>query len=91
MSGWVSPTHPPCTKSDPSWGAEGWTWGGEVGGENGRPPPHRVGGASWRRRSQGSQGRATDGRGAIWIQRELSCVILSSLTLVRNWKPPHRQ
>ena len=56
MSGWVSP-HPPCTKSDPTWGAEGWRWGGEVGGENGRPPPHRVGGALWRRRSQGIHGR----------------------------------
>ena len=31
MSCWVSP-YPPCTKSDPTWGAEGWRWGGEVGG-----------------------------------------------------------
>ena len=38
MSDWFSPT--------PAWGAEVWRLGGEVGGENGRPPSHRVDGAS---------------------------------------------
>ena len=50
---WLGQPHPPCTKSDPTWGAEGWRWGQEVGGENGRPPHHRVDGALWRRRFQG--------------------------------------
>ena len=51
MSGWFSST-PPCTKSDPTWGTEEWRWGGEVGGENGRPHPHRADGALLSRRPQ---------------------------------------
>ena len=71
---WLGQPHPPCTKSDPTWSAEEWRWGGEVGGEKGRPPPHRVGGALWRRRSQGSHGRATDGRTTLMVERSGSRV-----------------
>ena len=52
---WLGQPHRPYTKSDPTWGAEGLRWGGEVGGEKG-PPLHRVDGALWRRRSQGIHG-----------------------------------
>ena len=48
---WLVQPHPPCTKSDPTWGTEVWRWSGEVGGENGRLPTHRVDGALLRRRS----------------------------------------
>ena len=48
-SGWVSPTHP-APNPIPLGTLRG-------SGESGRPPPHRVGGALWRRRSQGSHGK----------------------------------
>ena len=66
--------HTPYTKSDPTWGAEGWRWGVEVGGENGRPPPHRVDGALWRRRTQCSHGRAADGWTTLMLERSGSSV-----------------
>ena len=56
---WLVQPHPPCTKSDPTWGAEGWRWGGEMGWGGGRPPLHRVDGALLRRRSQCTPRRAT--------------------------------
>ena len=78
---WLGQPHPPCTKSDPTWGAEVW---GEVGGENGRPPPHRLDGALWRRRSQGSHGRAADR--ATCVNAPLYCSSLShQFTLERIW------
>ena len=40
-----------------------------MGGENGRPLPHRVDGALWRCRSQGSHGRAADGRTTLMLER----------------------
>ena len=64
---WLGQPHTPCTKSDPTWGAGGWRWGGEVGGENGRPLPRRVDGALWRRQSQG--GRDADGRTTPRVER----------------------
>ena len=69
---WLGQPHPPCTKSDPTWGAGGWRWGGEVGGENGRPPPRRVDGALWRHQSQG--GRDADGRTTLMVERSGSRV-----------------
>ena len=64
MSGWVSP-HPPCTKSDP-------TWGGEVGGENGRPPPPQSGWCFVEASISGqSQEGAADGRSTLMLERIL--------------------
>ena len=58
---WLGQPHPPCTKSDPTWSAEGWRWCGEVGGENGRLPPDRVDGALMKRRSQCKSRRGCSG------------------------------
>ena len=55
MSGWVSPTHP--APSPIPFGAL------RIGDGAGRFPS-RVDGALWRRRSQGSHGKAADGRTA---------------------------
>ena len=94
MSGRVSPTHP--AQSDPTWGAEVWRWSGGGGRGDWAPASPQSGWcfveASISRRSRkGYRWKDHADVGAIWIQRELSCVILSSLTLVRNLKPPLRQ
>ena len=88
MSGWVSP-HPPCIKSDPTWGAEGWRWGGEVGGENGRPPLHRVGGALVEASISGHSRKDWE---RIWnctipVSLRVTCEFLSVISL---WSPVAR-
>ena len=85
MSGWVSPTHPapsPIPLGALMGGDGAGRWAGRVGA--------RLPQSGWCF-VEASVSRWKDHAdvGAIWIQ--LSCVILSSLTLVRNLKPPRRQ
>ena len=72
---WLGQPHPHCIKSDPTWGAEALRWGGE----NGRPLPPQSGwcfvealiSTQSRKRYRWKDHADV---GAIWIQRELSCV-----------------
>ena len=73
MSGWVSPTHP-AQSPIPLGALRGGDGVGRWVGRNGRPPPHRVDGPLWRRRPQGSHGRAADGWTTLMLERSGSSV-----------------
>ena len=94
MSGWVSPTHPALSPI-PLGALRGGDWA-ERRGEWAPASPQSgwcfVEASISRQSRKGYRWKDHADVGAIfWIQRELSCVILSSLTLVRNLKPPRRQ
>ena len=82
MSGWVSPL-PPCTKSDPTWGAEGRA--GRMGARLPTEWTVLCGGVDLRALTEALQ---MDGARSCWSEfwthRELSCVSLCSLTLERT-------